>query len=576
MSSKHPPHDLAASYDVVERELRQRGARFTGVCAKALLAIDLAILIVLWPGAAEARGLLVLATGSMGLMLAFVLTLVHFGRARLGAWVMTGGHLAVLGLTYWNAGIIDPAPGASVLVVILLAAVTLGRKALLLFGGLACALVVGMAIYLGLSGATVPVVRGSPVQDALALSLVCIAATVMMWVLLRAHARAIEVALVAARERDLAQIRSLEAQRMEPIGRLASGVAHDFNNLLGVIRGVSDLLRVRMGEPEAALKLLDDLDNATTRATLMTKRLLSLARQRTLGPRSSNLSAVARELAPLLERLIGDQVDLIVQDEARSAQVSISQSELEQLILNLAVNARDAMPSGGRLEVTIRDGADNMVELVVVDTGVGMSDEVLASAFAPFFTTKGTGTGLGLVTVKDIVDRAGGRLEVKSQVNHGTTFTIQFPRAEEVSPFVERPSGNGPESKLRGRLLLVEDHDLVRRTHQRLLEGLGFRVTTAVDGVEALAHIDQGAQFDIIVSDWLMPRLGGLELAEELDRRQSRVPFLLVSGDVENAPARLETLHFPAGFVMKPCTTQVLEVQIGCLLGGRSTLMDSP
>lgn len=570
MNPRTAPADLAASRDVVERELRERGARFTGLSARALLIADVLIAAVLWPGAGAARGMLLFGTGTLAAVLCGVFLLVRFGRPRIGAWLMTGGFFVILATNYWTAGVIDSAPGACIVVVIVLAAVTLGRSALLIFGASSCVLVVGMTIALDSSLQGKTPIRGPPIQVAIGLAFVCVTTTILMTVLLRAHARAIETALIAARERDAAQIRSLEAEKLEPIGRLASGVAHDFNNLLGVIRGVSDLLRVRMGEPEIALRLLDDLENATTRATLMTKRLLSLARQRAPGPRSSDLAVVVGELAPLIARLVGEMIEVSVKSETTTTWVKVSQSELEQVILNLAVNARDAMPGGGRIDLAIRDGVGGKVDLVVSDTGEGMPKEVLDSAFSPFFTTKGTGTGLGLVTVRDVVERADGTLAVTSEVGRGTTFVVSIPAAEPLSSSAARPVRPEKQSKLRGRLLLVEDHDLVRRTHARLLEGLGFEVTSSVDGVEALERIDSGPAFDLIVSDWLMPRLGGLELAEELERRGSEVPFLLVSGDAENAPTRLQGLRFPTAFLMKPCTKVVLEAQIASLLGVQS------
>lgn len=566
MSMRSSPVDLAASRHVVERELRERAAHFTGLCARALLVTDVLVAAALWPGAGNARGVLVCGTGTLAVVLCAVLLLVHFRRPRLGAWLMTGGLFVVLAMNYWSAGVIDSAPGAGIALVIVLAAVTLGRAALLFFGASACVLVVGMTFAFESQMVTKEPIRGPPIQVAIGLAFVCVTTTILMTVLLRAHARAIEIALTAARERDAAQIRSLEAEKLEPIGRLASGVAHDFNNLLGVIRGVSDLLRVRLGEPDVALRLLDDLENATTSATLMTKRLLSLARQRSPGPRSSDLAVVASELAPLVARLVGETIEVVVKNESTLTWVNVSQSELEQVLLNLAVNARDAMPHGGSIYLTIRDGAADRVELIVSDTGQGMPKDVLESAFSPFFTTKGTGTGLGLVTVRDVIERAAGTLTVTSEVGRGTTFVVSIPRAKPSVP-PELLSGAFPSRLLRGRVLLVEDHDLVRRTHARLLEGLGFEVTTAVDGVDALERIDGGASFDLIVSDWLMPRLGGLELAEELERRRSGAPFLLVSGDAENAPTRLESLSFPTAFLMKPCKKAVLESQIASLLG---------
>jgi signal transduction histidine kinase len=335
-----------------------------------------------------------------------------------------------------------------------------------------------------------------------------------------------------ARERDQALSRSIQSQKMELVGNLASGVAHDFNNLLAVISGAAELLREEAvaHSSQDGLDLLDDLDAATSRAALMNQQLLSFGRAPVAELVPVDLAEVVRSLGPLLPRLIGPTV-AVETEVAPEAVVLSSRAGLEQILLNLAVNAREAMPSGGKLSIKVEGGPETVL-LAVSDTGVGMDAATQARIFEPFFSTKASGTGLGLATVRDIVARAGGGIGVRSAPGQGTTFEIRLKRAAALArstapAAARRPAQQGPQR----RILLVEDDGLVRRGLVRFLEREGFEVVAVADGEEALALAAVSKRFACVVSDLAMPRLDGGLLAERLALDHPALPVVLVSGN---------------------------------------------
>jgi signal transduction histidine kinase len=341
-----------------------------------------------------------------------------------------------------------------------------------------------------------------------------------------------EQTVAIARERDEALRRSIQSQKMELVGNLASGIAHDFNNLLAVISGASSLLRdTAEGKPGSeGSELLDDLDAATSRAALMNRQLLSFGRAPVAEQVAIDVAEVVGSLAPMLPRLIGPTISVELDLEPGSV-VRAARAGLEQILLNLAVNARDAMPSGGKLSIGVSRGPENVL-LSVADTGVGMDAATQARIFEPFFTTKASGTGLGLATVREIVSRSGGGIGVTSAPAGGTAFEIRLPRVDAPvpSPEAARSPAPVPTGSLR-RILLVEDDLLVRRGLTRFLEREGFEVVAVADGEEALAMVGVSTRFACVVSDLAMPRLDGGQLEARLAQTFPSLPVVLLSGN---------------------------------------------
>ena len=366
-----------------------------------------------------------------------------------------------------------------------------------------------------------------------------------------------------------------EAQKMEAIGRLAGGVAHDFNNLLTVINGYSALAlrRLKMGDP-----LLDDLQQiqtAGTRATDLTQQLLAFSRKQVVQPRVINLNDQVRDAERMLERLIGEDIELICTLDPALGMTTADPGQVHQILMNLAVNARDAMPSGGRLVLktenekvgqqyaagrwTLEPGS--YVVLAVSDTGVGMTEEVKSHVFEPFFTTKepGKGTGLGLATVFGIVQQAGGYVSFSSELDKGTTFRIFLPR-------VTGPEGNQfrperPERRLGGTetILVVEDQQAVRQLTCKMLRSLGYRVLEAANGGEALLACESHADpIHLMITDVVMPQMSGPALAARLRALRPEVRSLYMSGYSEGGGLRRESVEGTADYLQKPFSLEGL------------------
>jgi PAS domain S-box-containing protein len=345
----------------------------------------------------------------------------------------------------------------------------------------------------------------------------------------------------------------LQAQKMEAIGRLAGGVAHDFNNLLAIILGYSDLLRDAIPAEGPAQKHLAEIRKAGDRAATLTRQLVAFSRKQVLELKVFDLNAVVIENYKMLRRLIGEDVELLLQPDSQATPVKADAAQMEQVVMNLAVNARDAMPKGGRLtietanvvldatqvhrRVTMPAGA--YVMLAVTDSGVGMDPATQARIFEPFFTTKekGKGTGLGLATVYGIVKQSGGYIWVYSELGQGTTFKIYLPRAEE--PIEPEPANNKiPAASLRGTetVLLVEDEESVRKLAAHCLREQGYTVLEASTGAEALELARGHAQtIHLLVTDVVMPGMGGRDLADQLLVARPEARVLYVSGYTGNA-----------------------------------------
>ncbi len=361
-----------------------------------------------------------------------------------------------------------------------------------------------------------------------------------------------------------------QAQKMEAFGQLAGGVAHDFNNLLTVINGYSDLLLPTV--PPADRPALDAIRDAGERAAGLTAQLLAFSRRAVLEPRVLDPNTVIAETGRLLRRLIGEDIVLDTSLDPVVSRVRADPGQLGQVLINLAVNARDAMPRGGRLTIETRDvelGEEyarlhagvrpgRYVMTAVADTGSGMTPEVKARIFEPFFTTKGIGkgTGLGLATTYGIIKQSGGHIEVYSELGVGTTFKVYLPVVDGSSasaptePVVVR---GGTES-----VLLVEDQVNVRTFALLALQTYGYAVTPAVDGRDALNLVSAGITVDLLVTDVVMPGMSGRELAETLKHQNPGLKVLFTSGYTDDAVVRHGVLDADAAFLQKPYTPMAL------------------
>lgn len=375
-------------------------------------------------------------------------------------------------------------------------------------------------------------------------------------------------------ERQL-ETQLLQAQKMEAIGRLSGGVAHDFNNLLSVIMSSSSLARADLeGGSGVDVEDLRAIEQAAERGAALTRDLLAFSRQSVVQPAPTDVRDVLREADRILRRLIGDDIRLEVDPGSAPLVAHIDRSQLSQVMINLAVNARDAMTGGGTLTLECQAAtvdeqaaadrieltAGEYVMIAVTDTGSGMPADVVAQAFEPFFTTKapGTGTGLGLSMCYGIVRQAGGRIAIYSEVGAGTTVRVYLPLVDGAGASLERPSAS-PARGGSELILLVDDDRAVRSITSRVLERAGYEVRTAENGRAALGLVrEEGLAFDLLVTDVMMPEMGGAELADALRRDRSDVCVLYLSGYTANAIVHQGVLEDDIDFLAKPFTPSAL------------------
>jgi two-component system cell cycle sensor histidine kinase/response regulator CckA len=385
-------------------------------------------------------------------------------------------------------------------------------------------------------------------------------------------------------ERRLLAEQLVQAQKVEAIGQLAGGIAHDFNNLLTAITGYAELLLHRLGDNHRYARELTEILRAAERAARVTGKLLAFGRRQPLDSRNLDLNALLIELDNLLRRLIGERVQLELTLAAGPIMVRAEPTQLEQVVMNLVVNARDALADGGliriataprRVEASGRSAvaglrSGDFVELSVTDTGTGMDAETRRRLFEPFFTTKpvGQGTGLGLAMAYGIAQQSGGTILVESEPGRGSTFRVLLPLSGE-----ERGTSPGQSGALAlpggtERILLVEDDPAVRDFAVSLLADLGYQVTAASDGIEARSIVDREGLdgFDLLLSDVVMPRLGGAELATELRKIRSDLAVLFVSGYARNDLQVAALLGPRCLYLQKPFTPVVLAASLRRLL----------
>jgi PAS domain S-box-containing protein len=384
-------------------------------------------------------------------------------------------------------------------------------------------------------------------------------------------------------ERLKAEAQLQQALKMESVGRLAGGVAHDFNNLLTVINGYSQLLLQKLSPADPLRAGLEQIRKAGERAAALTRQLLAFSRKQVLELRVLDLNRVVEEMGPMLERLVGEDVEVRVAANAERGMVHADPHQLDQVLVNLAVNARDAMPGGGRLLIETslveRDAIyaqshpeahpGRYVMLAVSDTGVGMDEETRRQIFEPFFTTKevGKGTGLGLSTVQGIVAQSGGFIDVYSEPGLGTTFRICLPALAQGAADAGRPA-TVPVQRGNETVLVVEDRVEVREYAVAVLKEYGYRVTAAESAGEALLLSErEPRRIDLVLTDVVMPNMSGRELAEQLKGLRPGIKVLFMSGYTDDAVTRDGFLNKGAEFIQKPFSAEELAAKIRAVLG---------
>jgi signal transduction histidine kinase/response regulator RpfG family c-di-GMP phosphodiesterase len=377
-----------------------------------------------------------------------------------------------------------------------------------------------------------------------------------------------------------------QSQKVEAIGRLAGGVAHDFNNILTAILGYGELMLMKMKPDDPLRGNTEEIRKAAERAAALTRQLLAFSRKQILEPKVLNLNEVVNELSKMLSRMIDEDIELTIHGAKDLGRVRVDPGQIEQVIINMAVNARDAMPKGGKLTIETGDvvldesyaaehadvAPGNYVTISISDTGTGMDAEVRSRLFEPFFTTKekGKGTGLGLATCYGIVKQSGGHISVYSEPGCGTTFRIYLPQIQEPSSAKAKRGGSNDLPRGTETVLLVEDEPALRKLAALVLQGLGYSVMEASNGREALqvAETLNGRGVDLLLTDVVMPKMGGKELADHIHAAHPDTRILFSSGYTEDAIVHHGVLDDGIAFLHKPYTTDVLARKVREVLDG--------
>ncbi len=394
--------------------------------------------------------------------------------------------------------------------------------------------------------------------------------------------KAIEEALQKSEE----QLR--QSQKLESVGRLAGGIAHDFNNMLTAINGYSDLILRELGDDDSLRNKVLEIKKAGERSAALTHQLLAFSRRQVLQPKLLDLNKSVREMSQLLHRLIGEDIQLNIALSSHPSCVEADPGQLSQVIMNLVVNARDAMPQGGDLIVKTEkvrfekepvaqfapQHTGDFVMLSVIDTGIGIEDKIFEQIFEPFFTTKqvGVGTGLGLSTVYGIVKQSGGYIWVNSAVGKGAEFKVYLPYVEEKA--AAKKERKAPEQFPYGTetILLVEDEEMVRSLTRRILEVCGYTVIEARNGIEAMKFCEDAAcHIDLLMTDVVMPQMSGRELSEKMSALRPQTRTLFTSGYMNDRTMRLGVSEDAVNFIQKPFAPDVLARKIREMLDGKTT-----
>ena len=379
-----------------------------------------------------------------------------------------------------------------------------------------------------------------------------------------------------------------QSQKMEAVGRLAGGVAHDFNNLMTVVMGRTELLLNRLDEADPLRRNAEEIKRTAERAVSLTQQLLAFSRKQVLTPKVLNLNSVVANMDRMLRRLIGEDIDLVTVLGPALDRIKADPSQLEQVIMNLAINARDAMPSGGKLTIETANAyldqpyarnhpsvlPGNYVMLAVSDNGTGMDTETQARIFEPFFTTKeqGKGTGLGLATVYGIVKQSGGYIWVYSEPGWGTTFKIYLPRVSDTVE-VSEPAPVPVRAYGSETILLVEDEAGVRELTREILQMNGYTVLEAAHGPEALEVCHQyPGTIDLMVTDVVMPQMSGAELSQQATALRPAMKVVFISGYADRAIVRHGILEADTLYLQKPFTPDALARKVREALDGRETV----
>ena len=377
----------------------------------------------------------------------------------------------------------------------------------------------------------------------------------------------------------------VQSQKMEAVGRLAGGIAHDFNNMLTIVNGYSELIIQSMSDDDPLKKDIKEIKTAGLRAAALTRQLLAFSRRQVLAPEVLDPNFVVTNIEQMLRRLIGEDIEFAVKLNSDAGRVKADPGQLEQVLMNLAVNARDAMPDGGVLtiEISVTEWDDTLVQqsedmkpgpyvvLTVSDTGIGMNEEVRSRIFEPFFTTKdkGKGTGLGMATVYGIVKQSGGDIHVYSEPGAGTTFRVYLPRVDEVG----KPKMATVEQTVDVRgsetVLVVEDDDRIRAFVSRVLKNGGYKVLEASHGDEALAICRQRDEPPhLLLTDVIMPKMSGRELADRLVKMYPQIEVLYMSGYTDDTIAHHGVLEPGLNFISKPFPSDDLVKKVREILDG--------
>jgi signal transduction histidine kinase/ActR/RegA family two-component response regulator len=381
----------------------------------------------------------------------------------------------------------------------------------------------------------------------------------------------------------------VQSQKLEAVGRLAGGISHDFNNLLTVILGYSDITLRQLRNDHPLRRNLEEIVRASERAAALTRQLLAFSRKQVMQPKVFDVNTVVTELEKMLRRMIGEDVELRVSLQSDLGNIKADPVQLEQVLMNLVVNGRDAMPKGGKLSIETtnvyldesyaRDHVSvepgHYVMLAISDTGVGMDAETRQRIFEPFFTTKapGKGTGLGLSMVYGIVRQSGGNIWVYSEEGRGTTFKIYFPRVTETAEEYKRAAATVPVPKGSETILLVEDADWVRKLARQVLEGAGYRVLEASSADAAISMCEtsnNGTRIDLLLTDVVMPGMSGDDMSKRVLVKRPNLPVLYMSGYTDDAIVQHGVLEPGINFIQKPFSPDALALKVREVLDARS------